>query len=198
MRYPAAGFTSGSFVTILLLAAGCESTARYDVVAPAASRGEVPRNAGAVVNRDKIDYEIFQAEDKLIVRFVNRTGQLLKVAEQSVMLDAVGRSFAVETQEIAPDQSGRAVLPPAFAAERRRSVSIATEVEIGGVDEGGMIGSRRDIQNNIDDGGSAGSAAAPPAGFRWPAGSLARLRLVYHVGDSVEGLTHEWAIRRVR
>lgn len=198
MRHPAAVFISVSFLASILVAVGCESTARFNVVAPTTARGEVPRNAGAIVSRDKIDYEVFQAEDKVIVRFVNRTGQPLRLTEQSVILDAGGRAFAVDPQDLPPDQSGRLVLPPASAAQQARPSAIVTKVEIGGVDEGGLIGTRRDIQNNDAAGGSTGATAAPPPGFRWTPGTLARVRLIYRVGESPDDLTHEWTIRRTR
>jgi hypothetical protein len=202
MRYPAAGFIwasfSASFLAIGLFATGCESAARYEVAGGGTGRAEIPRNAGAIVTRDKIDYEIFQADEKVIVRFVNRTGQPLKLTEQSFTQDAGGRSFAVEPQELAADESGRVILPPTSAVERVRPAAIPAEVEVGGVDEGGIIGTRRDLQNNDAAGGSISAAAAPPPGFRWPPNARVRLRLVYRVGDSAEDLTHEWSLRRTR
>jgi hypothetical protein len=198
MRYPGTAFICVSFITILLTNAGCASGRRYEVVAPGTARGAVLPNAGTIVTRDKIDYEVFQAEDKVIVRFVNRTGQPIKLTEQSASFDAAGRSFAVGPEELAPDQSGRIVLPATLAVEHTRTPTVATEVRIGGVDEGGIIGTRRDVENNDAEGGSIGSTAAPPPGFRWPPNALARVRFVYHVGESVEDVTHEWAIRRTK
>ena len=184
-----------SFVAIGLFTAGCESAARYEVAGGGTARAEVLRNAGAIVTRDKIDYEIFQADNNVVVRFVNRTGQPLKLTEPSFTQDAGGRSFAIEPQEVALDESGRAVLPPTSAVERARPVAIPAEVE---VDEGGIIGTRRDVQNNDAAGGSISGAAAPPPGFRWPTNARVRLRLVYRVGDSADDLIHEWSFRRMK
>lgn len=202
MRYHSAAFICSS--SLLLIAAalvggtGCNSSSRYDVVAPGSARGPIPRNAGTIVTRDKIDYEVFQADDKIIVRFVNRTGQPLKLTEQSVAIDAGGRSFAIEPQEVAADQSGRIVVPPAYAVDRTRTTPVATEVHVGGVDEGGIIGTRRDIENNDATGGAIGAAAAPPPGFRWPPNAQARLKLTFHVGDSTQDLSHDWSFRRLQ
>lgn len=205
MQHPRVRFTcissgvSALTVALALVAlGGCNNDVGYSVVAPATARGEVPRNAGAIVTRDKIDYEVVQDQDKVIVRFVNRTGQPLRLTEQSVMFDSSGRTFAVDSQDIPPDQAGRVLLPPAFAVDQAHAAPVATEVRVGGVDEGGLIGTRRDIEINEGSGGSPGARAAPPPGFRWPVNGQARLRLVYRVGDAGDELTHNWTLRRSR
>ena len=185
-------------LALVALSPGCNSAARYDVVAPASARGEVAQNAGPILSRDNIDYEVFQAQEKVIVRFVNRTGQPMRLTEQSVILDTAGRSYAVEPQEVPQDQAGRIVLPPATAVDTARPAPIATEVHVGGVDEGGLIGTRRDVESNRAGGGPRGATAAPEPGFRWPVNGQARLRLAYRVGEATEDLMHDWTIRRSR
>ena len=75
---------------------------------------------------------------------------------------------------------------------------MATEVHVGGVDEGGLIGTRRDIEFNESTGSATGASAAPEPGFRWPVNAQSRLRLSYRIGEATEELTHDWTLRRTR
>jgi hypothetical protein len=186
-------FIAHSCPALFLVAAsiGCETNRRYEVVAPADSRGAVAPNAGAIVSRDKLDYEVFSTQGKVIVRFINRTGAPLELGEESVTFDSTGRPFAVEPQSIAPDQSGRVVLPPSDAAEKGPRPPVLNEVEVGGVDEGGLISPRRDRQHAS----GISATAAPEPGFRWRPGGVARLRLVFVGPNNVE-FTHDWTLRR--
>jgi hypothetical protein len=101
-----------------------------------------------------------------------------------------------EIQEVPPDQAGRLVLPPTSGVDRTEHAPAPVEVRVGGVDEGGLIGTRRDIELNDAAGGGSGATASPEPGFRWPVNGQTRLRLVYRVGESTDELTHEWTIRR--
>lgn len=206
-----------SFAASLASVIGCASTAHYEVVSPGQARGGITANAGRIVSRDKIDYELFRLEDKVVIRFVNRTGVPIRLNEQSVSVDSTGRAFMIDPQEVAPDEAGRVILPPSFGVDRNRPAAVATPVRIGGIDEGGLIGTRRDIESNVASGAS-GSAAAPAPGFRWRAGTQARVRLVYELmptpqivsdtqpttppasqpASDATTITHEWAIRRIQ
>lgn len=172
----------------LTIFAGCGNAARYEVVAPPEVRGTVPLNAGQTFARDGIDYEAFQAEDKLVVRFVNRTKGPLRLTGDSVIRDARGRSFTVESQTLGPDQSGRVLLPPGLADEvqvgERRP--IASEVRVGGVDEGGIIPPR---DENVTRTGPATSDR-----FQWRSGQVARLTLAFDAAGTP--ITHVWTVRR--
>lgn len=165
------------------LLAGCGKV-RYEIVAPAAARGEVAPHAGPIVSRDDIDYEVFQLEDRVIFHFVNRRDRPIELSNQSILFDSTGHSFAIEPQTLAPDQSGRIVVPPANPISRGPSSPISAEVRIGGYDEGGMI---------RDDRSRYGSAPMS-RDFRWPSGRTARFRFVFTAGD--ETITHEWTLSR--
>jgi hypothetical protein len=174
-----------SFVSIAVasLVMGCGKT-RYEIVAPPQARGEIAPHAGPVFSRDKIDYEIFQLEDKVVFHFVNRHDIPIELSPQTVLFDSTGHSFSVESQTVAPDQSGRVIVPPSNPISRGPTSPISAEVRIGGYDEGGMI---------PDDRGRYGGASMA-RDFRWPAGRTARFRFVFRVGE--ETITHEWTLSR--
>lgn len=171
---------------IALTAGGC-TTLRYDVVAPPEARGEVEPNAGVPVVLDGIEYEVFQVEDKAVIRFVNRTGGPLRLTGQSTMRDSRGQSFTLDPQDVVPDQSGRIAVPPSFAAAQgQRTTPAAGDPLTGPYDNGGIIPERHT--------GVPTATAAPTPSFRWPAGQQARFRLVF---DSAgKPISHEWVLRR--
>ena len=172
----------------LSILAGCGSAQRYELVAPRELRGPVPMNVGQTFARDGIEYEAFQVEDKLVVRFVNRTSGPLRLTGASVLVDARGRAFAVEAQTLAPDQSGRVLMPPGLADEVRPGERrpIASEVRVGGVDEGGIIRPRDD---NV-----ARPEPATSDRFQWRSGQVARLTLAFDAAG--KAITHVWTVRR--
>ena len=171
----------------LLALVGCANATRYEIVAPPDARGPVPREVGTSFTKDRVEYEVYQVEDKVIVRFVNRTTGPLTLTDASTMTDGRGKAFAVDAQSVGPDQSGRLVVPPGpTAAEAERRRPIAGEVHVGGVDEGGLI-RRRD--ENV-----ARPEPTTSGLFAWPAGQTARLRLRFDADGTP--LTHEWILRR--
>ena len=166
---------------------GCAGNAKYEIVSPIEASGPIPRDVGATFPRDRIEYEVYQVDEKVVLRFVNRTQGPLRLTEQSTMTDAKGRAFIVDAQDIAPDQSGRLVVPPGPAAstdEPRRP--IATEVHVGGVDEGGIL-RRRD--ENV-----ARPEPTRSTLFDWPGGQTARFHLIFDVNGTP--LIHDWILRR--
>lgn len=168
------------FVSLL---AGCGKV-RYAIVAPPEARGEVAPLAGPIITRDKIDYEVFQAQDKVVFHFVNRHDVPVTLSTQTVLFDATGYSFAVEPQTIAPEQSGRVIVPPGNPIQRGSGSPITSEVRVGGYDDGGIIHDER----------SAYGSAPMSRDFRWPAGRTARFRFVFTIGE--ETITHEWTLTR--
>lgn len=168
---------------VVSLLCGCGKT-RYEIVAPPQARGEIAPNAGPIISRDKIDYEIFQLEDKVVFHIVNRHDRPIELSGQTVLLDSTGYSFAVEPQTIGPNQSGRVIVPPSNPIARDPNSPVNVEVRIGGYDEGGLI---------QDDRSRYGSASLA-RDFRWPNGRTARFRFVYRIAD--ETLTHEWTLAR--
>lgn len=183
-----------SFVCIIGLGlglatlSGCGNAQRYEVVSPPELRGDVPLNAGQRFTKDDVEYEAFQAEDKLVVRFVNRTKGPLRLLGESGIVDGRGRAFAVEAQQLGPDQSGRVLLPPGLAEEvlRGERRPIATEVRVGGVDDGGIIAPRDENDRRPD--------ASESDRFRWRSGQVARLTLAFDADG--KPITHVWTIRR--
>ncbi len=165
------------------LLAGCGKV-RYAIVAPPQNRGEIVPHAGPIISRDKIDYEIFQLEDKVIFHFVNRSDVPVELSSQSVLFDATGHSFSIEPQTLAPDQSGQVIVPPSNPISRGPSSPISAEVRIGGYDDGGIVRDER----------SAYGSATLSRDFRWPGGRTARFRFVFIAGDKT--ITHEWTLSR--
>lgn len=165
------------------LLAGCGKV-RYEIVAPPEARGEIAPLAGPILSRDKIDYEIFQADSKVIFHFVNRRDKPITLRGQTVLFDATGYSFAVEPQTVAPEQSGRVIVPPSNPIAREPSSPISTEIRVGGYDDGGIISDDR----------SAYGSVPMTRDFRWPVGKTARFRFVFTSGE--ETITHEWTLTR--
>jgi hypothetical protein len=168
---------------VISLLCGCGKV-RYSVVAPPQAKGEIAPHAGPVISRDKIDYEIFQLEDKVVFHFVNRYDRPIELTTQTALFDSTGYRFAIEPQTVAPEQSGRVILPPSNAIPDGPSSPVSAEIHIGGYDDGGMVRDER---------GRYGSAAMS-RDFRWPNGRTARFRFVYRIGE--ETLTHEWTLSR--
>lgn len=174
-----------SYVTLFAvsLLAGCGKL-RYEIVAPASARGEIAPNAGVVMSREGIDYEVFELQGKVIFHFLNKTGESVRLTNESLMFDSTGQSFAMETMALAPDQSGRIVVPPGNPVARGPRSPISAGVRFGGYDEGGMIRDER----------SAYGSAPMARDFRWPAGTNARFRFVFAVGE--KSIAQEWTLRR--
>lgn len=168
---------------VISLLSGCGKV-RYEIVAPSQVRGEIAPHAGPVMSRDQIDYEIFQLEDKVIFHFVNRMDRPIELSTQSVLFDSTGHSFSIEPQTLAPDQSGRVIVPPSNPIPRGQGSPISAEVRIGGYDDGGMIRDER----------SEYGSAPMVRDFRWPAGRTARFRFVFRAGD--ETISHDWTLSR--
>lgn len=173
---------SVSLIVISLLC-GCGKV-RYAIQSPGNFRGDILPQAGPTLTRDKIDYEIFQFEDKVIFHFINRYDAPIELTDQTVLFDATGHSFSVESQTVVPGASGRVIVPPSNAISRGPSSPVSAEVHIGGYDEGGIL---RDERGRY---GSANMARD----FRWPNGRTARFRFIFRKGE--EMIAHEWTLSR--
>ncbi|MFT3786317.1 MAG: hypothetical protein QM770_09135 [Tepidisphaeraceae bacterium] len=175
---------SALLIVAAVLCTGCQAT-RYALVSPYVPQNEVtPDKIVVLPQKDGLDYEFTQVEDKLVLRFVNRTGKPVELLPNSLMIDSRGVGYPIAGQTLAPDSAGRVVLPP-------RDIAL---------DFGEPAASEEPIVSSNDDGlhTIAGQSIETyhkrVKSFDWPADQTAKVRLDWSIAGDTK--SHEFTVRR--
>jgi len=97
---------------LAMCVAGC-ARFEYDIVSPPEMAQHVGTQSDVVLSRDPLQYRLISAENHLIMRIFNPTGERIQLlGSQSVAVDPQGQSHPLQNLAIAPNAFVKLILPP--------------------------------------------------------------------------------------